>query len=79
MGIPNPEAARYNSFQEFMAFSKKSKDNAPSYSNLFFGEFATPPMMRNGGGNFNTGKMTVETTELDLLLDYYANTVQLPK
>lgn len=77
MGIPKPEAARYNSFQEFMAFSK-SKDNAPSYSNLFSVRFATPMMMRNGGGNFNTSKMTVETTELDYLLDYYANTVQLP-
>ena len=41
MPIQNPERARYNSFQEFMSFSK-SKDNAPSFSNLFSVKFATP-------------------------------------
>jgi|TARA_R100000081_G_scaffold67643_1_gene35199 hypothetical protein len=78
MPIQNPESARYNSFQEFISFSK-SKDNSPSFSNLFSVKFATPRMMQNGGGNFNTNRMQVEgNRELDLLLDYYANTVQLP-
>ena len=76
MGIPNPQGAKYNSFQEFMAFSKE-RDNSPSFSNLFSVKFATPRMLRNGGGNFNTSRMQVEG-ELDTLLDYYANTVQLP-
>lgn len=77
MAIYRPESARYNSFQEFISFSKE-KDNHPSTTNLFSVSFATPPVLRQGGGYASSNKMQVENTDLSLLLDYYADSVNLP-
>ncbi|QIN97226.1 hypothetical protein [Synechococcus phage S-H25] len=73
MSIPNPQAARHSSLQEFVGFFKKS-DNHPSFTNLFSVHFATPQMLNlQTNGRFNT-----ETGDMSLLLDYYAKTVNLP-
>ena len=77
MGIPNPQAARYNSFQEFLS-NTKGRDRSPSFTNLFSVRMSTPPMMRQGSGSMASGRMQVETTDLDWMLDYYANNVNLP-
>ena len=77
MGIPNPEAARYNSFQEFLA-NTKGRDNNPSTTNLFSVRIATPPMMRQGSEGMAGSNLQVETTDLDWMLDYYASSVNLP-
>lgn len=76
MAIYRKENARYNSFQEFMAFSKQ-QDNHVSFSNLFSVKFTTPRMLLAGGGNFSSERFEVKKN-LDLLLDYYADSVQLP-
>ena len=77
MAIPNPQAARYNSFQEFLSRTK-GRDNHPSTTNLFSVRLATPPMLRQNSGQVATAKMQVETNDLDWLLDYYADSVNLP-
>ena len=77
MSIPNPQAARYNSFQEFLS-NTKGRDRSPSFTNLFSVRMSTPPMMRQGSGSMASGRMQVETTDLDWMLDYYANNVNLP-
>lgn len=77
MAIARPENARYNSFQEFMSFSKE-KDNHPSTTNLYSVVFSTPRMMLQGSGNVSSTKMQVENTDLGLLTDYYAKSVNLP-
>ena len=77
MGIPNPQAARYNSFQEFLA-NTKGKDNSPSFTNLFSVRFSTPNMMRSGSSGMDSNTMQVEGTDLDWMLDYYAKNVNLP-
>lgn len=77
MGIPNPQAARYNSFQEFLS-QTKGRDNSISFTNLFSVRFSTPPMMRQGSGSVGSPRMQVETSDLEWLLDYYADTVNLP-
>lgn len=77
MGILRPENARYNSFQEFMALTKE-KDNHPSFTNLFSIKFQTPPMMRRGSGQVQSTNMEVEKNDLDWLLDYYADNINLP-
>lgn len=77
MAIPNPQAARYNSFQEFLSRTK-GRDNNPSTTNLFSVRLSTPPMMRQGSGQVATSKMQVETSDLDWLIDYYASSVNLP-
>ena len=74
MAIYRKENARYNSFQEFMAFSKQ-QDNHVSFSNLFSVKFTTPRMLLAGGGNFSSERFEVKKN-LDLLLDYYADSVQ---
>ena len=49
MGIPNKQAARYNSLQEFISLSK-GKDNAPASTNLFSVRIASPFILRPGIG-----------------------------
>ena len=88
MAIPNPTFARYPSFQEFLA-KTKGKDNAPSFSNLFSVRFVSPRMLQTPVANVNIGPIQqnppprafdVDQTSNDLswLLDYYADTVNLP-
>ena len=83
MAIPNPQAARYPSFQEFLSRTK-GKDNSPSFTNLYSVRFMSPNMMRtytpaNFLGPVQTEKFDIgSTNDLDWLLDYYADTVNLP-
>jgi hypothetical protein len=77
MGIPNKQNARYNSFQEFLS-QTKGRDNSISFNNLFSVRFSTPPMMRQGSGSVASPRMQVETSDLNWLLDFYADTVNLP-
>mgnify|MGYP001214110021 CR=1 FL=1 len=86
MAIKNPGFARYNSFQEFLS-KTKGKDNHPSFTNLFSVRFISPPMMLSNAavpagfvGPIQDSKFDVTTDSNDLawLLDYYADTVNLP-
>jgi hypothetical protein len=76
MTIPNKQSAQYNSLQDFIGFYK-DKDNAPSFSNLFSVHFATPPMMANGAYQ-NSNKYDPQQGDLRNLLNYYADSVNLP-
>lgn len=76
MAVFRPEYARYNSFQEFLSFTK-DKDNSPSFSNLFSVSIATPAILRRGAGTVTNGNLEIKE-DLALLLDYYADSVQLP-
>ena len=82
MAIPRPASARYPSFQEFLSRTK-GKDNAPSFTNLFSVRFQTPRMLatplvsvgpQGPPSAFDVG----HNLDLDRLLDYYADTVNLP-
>jgi len=73
MSIPNSEGAQYNSLQDFIAFSKQ-KNNAPSFTNLFSVHFSAPPMM----GPLRGTKYNPQTGDLRNLLNYYADSVNLP-
>ena len=77
----NPEYARYNSFQEFLARTK-GRDNAPSFTNLYSVKFGTPRMLRAPLvllGPTQASRLEVNSqNDLDWLLDYYADTVNLP-
>ena len=83
MAIPDPQAARYPSFQEFLSRTK-GKDNSPSFTNLYSVRFMSPNMMRtytpaNFLGPVQTEKFDIgSANDLDWLLDYYADTVNLP-
>ena len=83
MSIPNPQGARYPSFQEFISRTK-GKDNAPSFTNLYSVRFMSPSMMRtytpaNFLGPVQTEKFDIGmSNDLEWLLDYYADTVNLP-
>ena len=83
MAIPHPEYARYNSFQEFLSRTK-GRDNAPSFTNLYSVKFGTPMMMRTSVptgfvGPVQGNNLEVNgTNDLDWLLDYYADSVNLP-
>lgn len=77
MAIPNKEQAQYNSLQEFIGFFK-AEPNAPSYSNLFSVHFSTPPMLQNGAYGMNTTKYEPQREILRTLLNYYAESVNLP-
>lgn len=77
MGIPNKEAARYNSLQDFIALTK-GRDNAPAMQNLYSVRIATPNMLRQGGAGVSGSNMQVETSDLDWQLDYYCDSIQLP-
>jgi hypothetical protein len=83
MAIPNPQGARYPSFQEFISRTK-GKDNSPSFTNLFSVRFMSPSMMRtytpaNFLGPVQTEKFDIGmSNDLEWLLDYYADTVNLP-
>ena len=88
MAIINPEYARYPSFQEFLS-KTKGKDNAPSFTNLFSVRFVSPRMLQTLVANVNTGPIqenppasrfdvNQSTNDLSWLLDYYADSVNLP-
>jgi len=83
MAIPNPQGARYPSFQEFISRTK-GKDNSPSFTNLYSVRFMSPSMMRtytpaNFLGPVQTEKFDIGmSNDLEWLLDYYADTVNLP-
>ena len=81
MAIPHPEYARYNSFQEFLSRTK-GRDNAPSFTNLYSVKFGTPMMMRSPlvlvGPSRGNALQVDGTNDLDWLLDYYADSVNLP-
>tara|TARA_B100000902_G_scaffold172950_1_gene167005 strand:- start:501 stop:1346 length:846 start_codon:yes stop_codon:yes gene_type:complete len=84
MALPsraNPEYARYNSFQEFLARTK-GRDNSPSFTNLYSVKFGTPRMLRAPLvllGPTQASRLEVNgQNDLDWLLDYYADTVNLP-
>tara|TARA_B100000085_G_scaffold220063_1_gene204831 strand:+ start:628 stop:1443 length:816 start_codon:yes stop_codon:yes gene_type:complete len=77
MGIPNKQAARYNSLQEFISLSK-GKDNAPASTNLFSVRIASPFILRPGSGAVASDKLQIETNELDWQLDYYCENINLP-
>lgn len=76
MTIPNEQAAQYNSLQDFIGFFK-DKDNAPSFTNLFSVHFATPPMLAQGTYQ-DSGKFDPQKGDLRNLLNYYAESVNLP-
>ena len=88
MAIPNPTFARYPSFQEFLA-KTKGKDNAPSFTNLFSVRFVSPKMLQSDRvpigfvgpvqENPPSSRLDVnQNNDLNWLLDYYADTVNLP-
>jgi len=83
MAIPNPQGARYPSFQEFISRTK-GRDNSPSFTNLYSVRFMSPSMMRtytpaNFLGPVQTEKFDIGmSNDLEWLLDYYADTVNLP-
>ena len=85
MTLPNratPQFAKYPSFQEFLE-KTKGRDNAPSFTNLFSVRFITPPMMQSSRPGFMgpTQLKNLEingTNDLSWLLDYYADSVNLP-
>ncbi|AIX17229.1 hypothetical protein Syn7803C76_6 [Synechococcus phage ACG-2014b] len=76
MTIPNEQAAQYNSLQNFIGFFKE-KNNAPSFANLFSVHLSTPPMMGSGGYQRGT-KYDPQQGDLRELLNYYADSVNLP-
>lgn len=76
MTIPNKESAQYNSLQDFIGFFK-DKNNSPSFTNLFSVHFSTPTMLANGA--FSRGsKYNPQRGDLKNLLNYYAESVNLP-
>ena len=91
MAIPNPTFARYPSFQEFLA-KTKGKDNAPSFTNLFSVRFVSPKMLQTPNISYPAGfvgpipenppssgfDVNLESNDLSWLLDFYADTVNLP-
>ena len=76
MTIPNKESAQYNSLQNFIGFFKE-KDNAPSFTNLFSVHFSTAPMLQ-AGAYTKSGKYDAQRGDLRNLLNYYADSVNLP-
>jgi len=91
MAIPTPDFARYPSFKQFIA-KTKGKDNAPSFSNLFSVRFTSPKMLQTPAAQTSfyfvgpiqenpparAFDVNQESNDLSWLLDYYADTVNLP-
>ncbi len=91
MAIPTPGFAQYPSFQEFLSRTK-GKDNAPSFTNLFSVRFVSPKMLQMPNISYPTGfvgpipenppssgfDVNQSGNDLNWLLDYYADTVNLP-
>jgi len=77
----NPQGARYPSFQEFLSRTK-GKDNAPSFTNLYSVRFMSPPMLQTvipAVGPYQPSVLDVgQNNDLNWLLDYYADSVNLP-
>ena len=77
----NKEQAQYPSYQEFLAFSKQ-QNNTPSYTNLFSVHFAAPRLMQsqpnNSIGGTSSNRLNPALGDLRTLLNYYANSVNLP-
>ena len=85
MAIPNPQAAKYNSLNEFIG-QFKDNDNFPSTTNLFSLHFSCPAILRSTQTQVS-GTFAGQTDEVfnpergdlrNLLLDYYAKAVNLP-
>jgi hypothetical protein len=80
MGIPNPQAASYNSLQRFISVFKQS-DTFVATTNLYSIHFAPPrillPSTTYGGGT-QGDTFNPNSGELRDLLDYYAKSVNLP-
>ena len=91
MAIPTPGFAQYPSFQEFLSRTK-GKDNAPSFTNLFSVRFVSPKMLQRPNISYPAGfvgpipenppssgfDVNQSSNDLNWLLDYYADTVNLP-
>jgi hypothetical protein len=81
MAIPDPTAARYPSFQEFLSRTK-GKDNSPSFTNLYSVRFSSPRMLQTPLVLVGPTQPTVfdvnQNNDLNWLLDYYADSVNLP-
>ena len=77
----NKAQAQYPSYQEFLAFSKQ-QNNTPSYTNLFSVHFAAPRLMQsqpnNSIGGTSSNRLNPALGDLRTLLNYYANSVNLP-
>ncbi len=73
--IRDGDKANYPSLQRFTGFFKQ-EDNHPSYTNLFSVHFSTPPILQYGDSWTNTWE--AGSGNLKLLLDYYAQSVNLP-
>ena len=76
MAIKNKASAVYPSLQAFIS-QATSKDNAPSLTNLWSLHFTTPKILRPSGA-VSGGNLQAETGEMHSLLDYFADTVNLP-
>ena len=81
MAIPDPSAARYPSFQEFLSRTK-GKDNSPSFTNLYSVRFSSPRMLQTPLVLVGPTQPSVfdvnQNNDLNWLLDYYADSVNLP-
>ena len=75
--IKYPQAARYNSLQNFTSFFKV-KDNHPSTTTLYSVHFAAPPCLRLSGGSTSSQVFESDRGDLSVLLDFYAKNVNLP-
>mgnify|MGYP001177534105 CR=1 FL=1 len=76
MAIKNKASAVYPSLQAFIS-SATSKDNSPSLTNLWSLHFTTPKILRPSGA-VSGGNLQAEVGEMHTLLDYFADTVNLP-
>ena len=80
MGIPNPQAASYNSLQRFISVFKQ-EDTFVATTNLYSVHFSPPrillPSTQFGGGT-QGNTFNPNSGELRDLLDYYAKSVNLP-
>ena len=75
--IKYPQAARYNSLQNFTSFFKV-KDNHPSTTNLYSVHFSAPRCLRRDGGSTSSRVFESDRGDLSVLLDFYAKNVNLP-
>ena len=76
MAIKNKASAVYPSLQAFIS-QATSKDNSPSFTNLWSLHFTTPKILRPSGA-VSGGNLQAETGDMHTLLDYFADTVNLP-
>ena len=80
MGIPNPQAASYNSLQRFISVFKQD-DTFVATTNLYSIHFSPPRILLPSttfGGGTQGDTFNPNSGELRDLLDYYAKSVNLP-